>query len=526
MKRTTKTVLGTSLATVAALAATQSENFANAETYTIKFGDTLSELAEQFNTTVEALRDDNQIEDINWIIAGDTLEVNTPEVEPVEPVAEVQSATTDVTEGQRTYIVQAGDTLSKIGAQFGVSVQQLQVWNGLSGDLILVGQELLVSPEKGEMTAGFANTSEALVEESHIEAAAAPEETVVEEDADEEVVETVVADDTEVVEETEEVEEEAPVEDVIVDDAEVSEEYVVQPGDSLSSIAERYNISVEKLRELNNLISDFIFSGQNLHLIATEAEEAAAQAEIDAEAEVEAQAQAEAEQAAKEETEREAAEAAARAEAQAQAEAEAQAQREAEEAAARAEAQAQAEAEAQAQREAEEAAARAEAQAQAEAEAQAQREAQEAAARAEEQARAEAEAAAAQAAAQAQQQAQQMAQPSAGGVVGTAMQYLGTGYAWGGSTPGTGFDCSGLVQYVYAQHGIQLPRTTYEQATVGQRISFDEVQPGDLYFWGDSPYHVAIAMGNGDYIHAPNPQSVVEVSNINNGWTPTFAMRL
>lgn len=494
MKRTTKTVLGTSIATVAALAATQTDGFANAESYTIKFGDTLSELAEQFNTTVEALRDDNQIEDINWIIAGDTLEVNTPEVEPVEPVAEVQSATTDVTEGQRTYIVQAGDTLSKIGAQFGVSVQQLQVWNGLSGDLILVGQELLVSPEEGEMTAGFANTSEALVEESHIEAAAAREETVVEEDADEEVVETVVADDTEVVEETEEVEEEAPVEDVIVDDAEVSEEYVVQPGDSLSSIAERYNISVEKLRELNNLISDFIFSGQNLHLIATEAEEEAAQAEIDAEAEAEVQAQAEAEQAAKEEAEREAA---ARAEVQAQAEEEARAQREAEEAAARAEAQAQA-----------------------------QREAQEAAARAEEQARAEAEAAAAQAAAQAQQQAQQMAQPSAGGVVGTAMQYLGTGYAWGGSTPGTGFDCSGLVQYVYAQHGIQLPRTTYEQATVGQRISFDEVQPGDLYFWGDSPYHVAIAMGNGDYIHAPNPQSVVEVSNINNGWTPTFAMRL
>ena len=71
------------------------------------------------------------------------------------------------------------------------------------------------------------------------------------------------------------------------------------------------------------------------------------------------------------------------------------------------------------------------------------------------------------------------------------MKYLGVPYVWGGTTP-AGFDCSGLVQYVFAQNGISLPRTTYDQIAVVQQVSLVALQPGDLVFWGGaSPYHVA-----------------------------------
>lgn len=93
-------------------------------------------------------------------------------------------------------------------------------------------------------------------------------------------------------------------------------------------------------------------------------------------------------------------------------------------------------------------------------------------------------------------------------IVATAMKYLGVPYVWGGTTP-YGFDCSGLVQYVYAENGISIPRVTYTQQAAATPVSFDDLQPGDLVFWGYSAYHVGIYIGNGQYIHAPAPgQSV------------------
>lgn len=93
-------------------------------------------------------------------------------------------------------------------------------------------------------------------------------------------------------------------------------------------------------------------------------------------------------------------------------------------------------------------------------------------------------------------------------IIASAMQYLGVPYVWGGTTP-AGFDCSGLVQYVFAANGISLPRTTYEQQAVVAPVSLVALQPGDLVFWGDSAYHVGIYIGDGQYIHAPAPgQSV------------------
>lgn len=112
-------------------------------------------------------------------------------------------------------------------------------------------------------------------------------------------------------------------------------------------------------------------------------------------------------------------------------------------------------------------------------------------------------------------------------IVATAQQYIGVPYVWGGSTP-AGFDCSGLVQYVYAQNGINLPRVTYTQENAGTVIPVSQAQAGDLYFWGakGSTYHVAIATdSNGNYIQAPEPGQSVKTGNVS-WYAPSFAMQV
>jgi cell wall-associated NlpC family hydrolase len=92
----------------------------------------------------------------------------------------------------------------------------------------------------------------------------------------------------------------------------------------------------------------------------------------------------------------------------------------------------------------------------------------------------------------------------------------GTQYRNGGSEPSRGFDCSGLVQWVFAQHGAALPRETREQYVLGKRIDDDEVQPGDLVFFetvSKGPSHVGIALGGGEFVHAPSSRGVVRVEN-------------
>lgn len=100
-------------------------------------------------------------------------------------------------------------------------------------------------------------------------------------------------------------------------------------------------------------------------------------------------------------------------------------------------------------------------------------------------------------------------------IVETALQYLGTPYVWGGTSP-WGFDCSGLMQYVYAQHGIYLSRTTYTQIYDGVQVSASNLQPGDLIF--PNADHVGMYIGNGQMIHAPQPGDVVKISNIGSVW--------
>ncbi len=102
---------------------------------------------------------------------------------------------------------------------------------------------------------------------------------------------------------------------------------------------------------------------------------------------------------------------------------------------------------------------------------------------------------------------------SAGGAASIAMKYLGVPYVWGGASP-SGFDCSGLVMYVYAQIGINLPHSAAAQYYSGTPIAYSQLQPGDLVFFYHPISHVGIYIGGGQMIHAPYPGSVVSIANV------------
>ena len=93
-----------------------------------------------------------------------------------------------------------------------------------------------------------------------------------------------------------------------------------------------------------------------------------------------------------------------------------------------------------------------------------------------------------------------------------ALRYLGVPYQWGGSTP-AGFDCSGLVMYVFAQLGISLPHFAAAQYGFGSPVARDQLQPGDLVFF-ENLNHVGIYIGGGQVVHAPTTGDVVKISNI------------
>ncbi|MCB2338721.1 C40 family peptidase [Clostridium estertheticum] len=102
---------------------------------------------------------------------------------------------------------------------------------------------------------------------------------------------------------------------------------------------------------------------------------------------------------------------------------------------------------------------------------------------------------------------------SQGAIVAYASNFLGTPYLWGGTTP-SGFDCSGFTQYVYAHFGISVGRTTFDQINDGVEVSRDNLQPGDLVFFGSfaNPHHMGMYIGDNNYIHAPHTGDVIKIS--------------
>lgn len=98
-------------------------------------------------------------------------------------------------------------------------------------------------------------------------------------------------------------------------------------------------------------------------------------------------------------------------------------------------------------------------------------------------------------------------------VIAFARAQMGKPYVWGAAGPDS-FDCSGLTQAAWKTAGISLPRTTWDQVGVGQKVSVDTAQPGDLVFFYDDISHVGIYIGGGEMIHAPKPGANVRVESI------------
>ncbi|MEZ5566358.1 MAG: C40 family peptidase [Gammaproteobacteria bacterium] len=107
----------------------------------------------------------------------------------------------------------------------------------------------------------------------------------------------------------------------------------------------------------------------------------------------------------------------------------------------------------------------------------------------------------------------------------TAMQMVGVPYKWGGATP-QGFDCSGLVQFAFASAGMHLPRTAAAQLKAVTPLTLENARAGDLLFFknGNRTSHVAIYLGDGRFVHAPNTGNQVSIDSFGSTyWRTHFA---
>ncbi|MGL5414096.1 MAG: NlpC/P60 family protein [Clostridium sp.] len=102
---------------------------------------------------------------------------------------------------------------------------------------------------------------------------------------------------------------------------------------------------------------------------------------------------------------------------------------------------------------------------------------------------------------------------SASAIISYGEQFIGVPYVWGGESP-SGFDCSGLMQYIFGHNGVSLPRTAAAQQECGTPVAKGNLQPGDLVFWGEPAYHVAVYIGNGQILVAPHTGAYVTVMNL------------
>ena len=113
-------------------------------------------------------------------------------------------------------------------------------------------------------------------------------------------------------------------------------------------------------------------------------------------------------------------------------------------------------------------------------------------------------------------------------LIAKAKNFIGLPYRWGGTSPVSGFDCSGFMQYVYkATANINLPRTSGTMAQVGERISRDALKPGDMVFFahsgGSRISHVGMYIGEGRFIHAPSTGKSIQITSLSTGyWANKF----
>ncbi len=100
-----------------------------------------------------------------------------------------------------------------------------------------------------------------------------------------------------------------------------------------------------------------------------------------------------------------------------------------------------------------------------------------------------------------------------GSPVETALGYHGVPYVWGGESP-SGLDCSGLILYVFNQHGVKLPHYSGYQFLRGDKIPVSQIQPNDVVFFGSPVHHVGMYIGGGYFIHAPKRNDFVKISKL------------
>ncbi|MFW2177945.1 MULTISPECIES: C40 family peptidase [unclassified Moraxella] len=106
-------------------------------------------------------------------------------------------------------------------------------------------------------------------------------------------------------------------------------------------------------------------------------------------------------------------------------------------------------------------------------------------------------------------------------LIDKAKQFIGLPYRYGGTSPTSGFDCSGFMQYVFKGANINLPRTSGSMAQVGQKVSRDELKAGDMVFFatrGGSISHVGMYVGEGRFIHSPSTGKSIQINSLTSGY--------
>ena len=449
---------------------------ANADTtHKVAKNDTVWDLSQKYGVSIQAIEALNNIDqNSHLIVTGQTLKVPAKDAQVSENNNTAQAADKKAdTENTSDVTVKAGDTLWTLAQQYNTSVEKLRELNGLAADAYLIhpGNVLKVNGTV-QATQQPAQTEQPVQQQTE-----QPVQQQTEQPVQQQTEQPVV--------QQEATQEQAQKPQLVVSANHTT--HTVQAGESLYSIAQAYGVTVDSLRSANNLGATLLV-GQTLTINdpakdpAQEAaqEQAAAQAQQQAAAQQAAQEQAAAQQAAQEQ--------AAAAQAQQQAAAQQQVQQPVQN---QAPAQTQTQAPAQQTQQTQ----------------QVQQQAQPA---------------------QVQQPQQQVVSTSADGsaIAAYAQSFIGTPYVWGGSTP-SGFDCSGLTQYVYAHFGKQIGRNTIAQESAGTHIPVSQAQVGDLLFWGTpgSTYHVAIYLGGNSFVAAPEPGQSVKIGNMAY-FMPSFAVHV